>query len=496
MLTLFHLFFTSGRAISAQSFSFSDIGQRLGEIVDGIASIACGDMNNDGYVDFVLASHEKGTIIQVYLNDGKGNFTRKNDTFPVTKNQNPLWNFGIVLRDFNRDGLLDIATADAWRGVNVYLNANNQGLIWSQAILVPEVNEVKGVDAADVDGDGDADIVFGGHNGVPDRGDRIYLNDGTGHFNDSGQRIGSDLTWDTIFGDVDNDGDFDYISINRYGKDTAKIYINNGEGEFDRFIDIPTMQTDDLFDVKLSDLNMDGLLDIVIANSLNTENGTTSKIFMNNGNLDFELTNDMLGEPNCETKGIEVIDVTNDGYYDIVLGNYCIANMIYQNDGAGRFEKMHVEIPTNHTTAIAAADVNNDGYIDLIIGNAADGYYRVYLNDGEGLQKNLSPDPPTILRSEVNGKNVCLSWDSGSDRETQRLGLTYNIRIGTQPGVNDIVSGTSSYGLGKLGNALSYKIRGLKKNTYYWSVQTVDSSFAKSEWSHEKQFIISSTATP
>ena len=493
------LFFVNRTNATSQSFGFSDTGQQLGQIADDVASIACGDMDNDGYVDLILASQESGTIIQLYLNDGKGNFTKTKDTFPVTDDSNPLWNFGIVLRDFNRDAQLDIATADAWRGVNIYLkNTKNGSFEWAQAILVPEVNEVKGIDAADVDNDGDDDIVFGGHNGIPDRGDRVYLNDGLGYFVDSGQQIGSDVTWDTIFGDIDNDGDFDYISINRYGEHTSKIHLNNGSGVFDDTIDIPTTQTDDSHDVKLADLNTDGLLDIVIANSVNVngENGTTtSKIFINKSNHIFELAEDTLGEPNCETKGIEVVDVTNDGYYDIVLGNYNIANMIYQNDGTGKFEKMDIEIPTNQATAIAAVDVNNDGFIDLVIGNAADSHYKVYLNTGGDLEKNLAPEPPPTLESEINYDDINLSWESGFDLKTHQKGLTYNIRIGRQPGGNDIVSGVSASGTGHLGNALLYRIKGLEKGIFYWSVQTVDSSFKKSEWSQAEQFEISESYT-
>ena len=403
----------SGRAIFVRSFGFVDTGQRLGQIIDGVASIASGDMNNDGFVDLVLASHEKGSIIQLFLNNGNGNFIRTDDTFPVTENPNPLWNFGIVLRDFNRDGLLDIATADAWRGVNIYLNTTNAGFDWSQAILVPEVNEVKGIDAADVDADGDYDIVFGGHNGIPDRGDRIYLNDGSGRFHDSGQRIGSDVTWDVAFGDLDNDGDMDYVSVNRYGEHTAKIHLNNGNGMFDGALDIPTTQTDDSYDVRLADLNMDGLVDILIANAIDVARGTMSKIFMNKGKLSFELAEGRLGERNCETKAIEVVDVDNDGHYDIVLGNYNIANMIYRSEQTGKYTKVEIEIPTHQTTAIAVADVNDDGLIDLIVGGASDGRYRIYLNDGAGLRENVRPRPPTRLMAKSDDGDIHFYWEPG-----------------------------------------------------------------------------------
>lgn len=364
---------------NAQISQFFDTGQRLGIINSNVATIGCGDLNNDGFVDLVLASKERDTIIQLYMNDGKGFFTRSNNLFSITENSNPLWNFGITINDFNKDNLLDIATADAWRGVNIYLNTKNNGFVWAQALLVPEVNEVKGIDSADVDSNGTIDLVFGGHNGVPDRGDRIYLNDGRGYFADSGQKIGSDVTWKTIFGDLNNDGNIDYVSVNRYREKTAKIHVNNGTGLFEQIIDIPTTETDDSYDINLADLNKDGLLDIVIANSLDTQKGTTSKIFLNTGDFNFELKNDTLGEANVETKDISIIDLDKDGNSDIVLGNFNNSNTMFINDGAGNFLKSNIEIPSYETTAIEACDVNNDGLVDLIAADNLNDSYKVYL---------------------------------------------------------------------------------------------------------------------
>ena len=395
------------------AWEFIDTEQQLGMSADAF-SIALGDLNIDGYLDLVIVSNESNTIIQAYLNNGEGYFEKLNYSFPISSDSNPLWNFGIVLKDFNSDGFLDIATADAWRGVNVYLNLKDS-FNWNQAILVPEVNEVKGVDSADVDNDGDVDLVFGGHNGIPDRGDRIYFNDGAGNFIDSGQRIGNDVTWDTIFGDIDNDGDFDYISINRYREHPSKVHINDGTGNFEASVDIITTQTDDSYDVKLADLNMDGLLDLVIANSIDVQQDTTSKIFINQGNGSFLVSSDKLGPPDCETKGLELIDINNDGYYDIVLGNYNQANMIYTNNGFGVFIQETVSVPTNGGSAIAAGDLNNDGYVDLVTGSKYDGFYRVYLNSGHGLLQNISPVPPLNQNAKSIGQDALFQWDHGFD---------------------------------------------------------------------------------
>lgn len=115
------------------AWEFIDTGQQLGMSADAF-SIALGDLNIDGYLDLVIASNESNTIIQAYLNNGEGYFEKLNYNFPISSDSNPLWNFGIVLKDFNGDGFLDIATADAWRGVNVYLNLKDS-FNWSQAIL-------------------------------------------------------------------------------------------------------------------------------------------------------------------------------------------------------------------------------------------------------------------------------------------------------------------------------------------------------------------------
>jgi hypothetical protein len=179
--------------------------------------------------------------------------------------------------------------------------------------------------------------------------------------------------------------------------------------------------------VKLADLNSDGLIDIVIANSIYTQNATMSKIFINKGNLEFELTDDKLGEIDCETKWIDVTDIDNDGYYDLVLGNYNIANMIYKNDGHGNFTKTNNGILVNPTTAIAVADFNDDGFMDIVFGHnsgKSDGHYEVYLNNGAGLKSNLPPDPPATLSSKVDSDTVRLSWGPGFDSSGSTLQFT------------------------------------------------------------------------
>ena len=71
----------------------------------------------------------------------------------------------------------------------------------------------------DVDGDGDLDLVVG--NEGPNT---VWLNNGSGSFSDSGQALGSAITYGIALGDVDGDGDLDLAEGN--GDSPERIWLN------------------------------------------------------------------------------------------------------------------------------------------------------------------------------------------------------------------------------------------------------------------------------
>ncbi|NBC17144.1 MAG: hypothetical protein GVY18_07495, partial [Bacteroidetes bacterium] len=106
---------------------------------------------------------------------------------------------------------------------------------------------------------------------------------------------------------------------------------------------------------------------------------------------------------------------------------------------------------------------------------------------------NAPPSVPTGLEARREGTTVIFSWDASSDDRTPTPGLTYNLRVGSLPGANDVVpamalpSGRRLVpGRGNAGHNLSWAVRGLPEGTYYWSVQALDGSQQASAFAEEQ----------
>jgi hypothetical protein len=93
---------------------------------------------------------------------------------------------------------------------------------------------------------------------------------------------------------------------------------------------------------------------------------------------------------------------------------------------------------------------------------------------------------------------VTLSWNKTADLETSQNGLTYNVRVGTAPGKDDVMSGmahtTSGLrripALGNVNMNHSWKLTLPQGGTNYWSVQAVDTALTGGAWATEESFHI------
>jgi hypothetical protein len=112
------------------------------------------------------------------------------------------------------------------------------------------------------------------------------------------------------------------------------------------------------------------------------------------------------------------------------------------------------------------------------------------------LPANSPPSAPTALAVAYTNGTAVLSWNAATDSATPPDGLTYNVRAGTGPGREDLISPQSgsdgSRRLPVMGNAQMRHfalLEGLTNGqTVFWSVQAVDTGLAGGPFAAESSF--------
>jgi hypothetical protein len=146
---------------------------------------------------------------------------------------------------------------------------------------------------------------------------------------------------------------------------------------------------------------------------------------------------------------------------------------------------------------ISWVDFDNDKYLDIIYnGYSSSAHFCDILVKDINI-KNTAPGAPANLTSLVAGSSATLSWDKASDTETPQSGLSYNLYIGSSPGLQDIYSSNAEISTGQLRIAKRGKLQSnsvtinhLKGGPYYWGVQSIDAGYLGSTFSSQASFSI------
>ena len=290
----------------------------------------------------------------------------------------------IELGDVDGDGDLDVLAGNQNQTNRLYLN-NGTATPFSGASgsdIGSETDNTMSIKLGDVDWDGDLDVLVGNYNSV----NRLYLNNGTAapFSGVTGTNISSDVrnTFSIVLADVDGDGDLDVLAGN--GNQTNRLYLNDGtaapfSGVFGSDIG---SETDETLEIAVADVNGDGDLDLVAGNYYGI-----NRLYLNNGTADpfSSVVSSNISNDGHSTFTIALADVDGDSDLDLVAGNEIHTNRLYLNNGtAAPFSGVSgSEINSDyvHTYSIALGDVDGDSNLDLVEGNY-NHYTRPYLNNG------------------------------------------------------------------------------------------------------------------
>ena len=295
------------------------------------------DFDRDGHADVVFVAEDTERH-QLWLGDGRGGFTDASDRLPRRSQGNAL-----AVGDVNGDGLPDIVIGNSseTRGNAPKPDPRNRLLLndarrpgrfidASDTNLPRDTEDTQGIALADLDGDGDLDMVVA--NQSPPN--RLLLNDGTGRFTDASDRLPRTVPLET-----------------------REVHVFDATGDGRRDI---------LF------LN-------ITSNNKGWEKDPQSRLLVNDGTGRFrDETAERLPQHRFSSWGGAVVDLDGDGDRDLIVGAITVPGFVPQqarawiNDGRGRFTDATATAMPKDTVgrswSMATGDLDGDGRPDIFIG--------------------------------------------------------------------------------------------------------------------------------
>jgi hypothetical protein len=444
-----------------------------------------GDYDNDGDLDLLMIGDRGAARTCWILRNDAGAFVNIDAGLPQVGGA-ATWG------DYDNDGDLDVAVAGD-EGANFVCRVYRHDVSMGNHTFVdigagfPPIRSCV-LKWADFDNDGDLDLFLAGVTTVGIM--QFWENTGGDTFTQLPTSLPV-VIGDPSWGDYDRDGDMDLLTSgsNASGVYRSIVFRNDGGAFTDAMVGLIQVASGS---AQWGDYDQDGWLDILLTGAQTAVGPFFTEIYHNNGDGSFTLVpTDLFGMAgNVARWG----DYDNDGDLDIVQtgrdGNGLTE--IYRNDSGAVFTKINAGLPGVYSGLGAWGDYDNDGDLDILLNGLYGGggaFCGVILN--HTVTPNTPPSAPMALTADFSAGVLTLNWDAASDAETPAPGLTYNVRIGTTLGGDEIFAGmadaTSGYRrvvhMGNAGHRLSWSIElGPNPPPLYWSVQAIDAAFAGSPW--------------
>jgi hypothetical protein len=323
-----------------------------------------------------------------------------------------------------------------------------------------------GVAAGDVDGDGWCDLYFCGL----ESNNRLYRNLGGWRFVDvteaAGVACANQFSTGAVLADVDGDGDLDLL-VNAIGSGT-RLFLNGGRGNFTENTAAGLLRQHGSTSLALADINGDGSLDLYVANYRTTtirstgftvlnlngkrsirpedrdaleytpngmvlEHGEPDVLYLNQGQGVFtpvswtggafldEAGNPLARVPREWALSAQFRDLNGDGLPDLyVCNDFHSPDRLWLNHGRGQFRAIAWTAIRNTGTfsmSVDVADVNRDGHDDLFVADMLEADHATRLAQSPGLMSAPGDFETLTNRPQLNRNTLHLGRGDGTYAE-------------------------------------------------------------------------------
>ena len=358
-------------------------------------------------------------------------------------------------------------------------------------LVVPADNTLSWGDA---DGDGDLDLLAGSDypNASPPRLPLLLRNDGGGFVPVSvSPRANSQPR--LMLADANSDGRLDVTSfvdswtdVNRDGvldsQNGSSVTLMRGDG-----LEIGRPSMSPTGSAVLADFDLDGDADAISSGSLGVVR--TAALSLNHAGYFFSSG---ISTPGVASARLAAGDLDGDGAPDFVMadsfgGGSAVRVIANRN---GRIDEVLAELPVIVAGSLACVDLDGDGRLDVVaaaLPAVAGGPWTVSAWRNPLGQPAAPPAAPTGLVATGEGRRTRLRWQHDG------RGHTYRLRIGTAPGLNDVMSahaGADGRRLiaesGPLSVAGGFLVALPSSGRFYWTVQAIDAALRGGRFAPEQ----------
>ncbi len=443
---------------------FKDIAPDLGLNRNARAgSVVFDDMNNDGWLDFVLTSWYHTDSTMLYINNGDGSFSDQSYSSGISGHQGSLH---LNQTDFNNDGWLDLfILRGAWiirqGDIPATLLMNTGKGTFEDVTLKAGLTKYGPSQAAawaDFNLDGWLDLVKANESfGDYQRGVDLYMNQKDGTFKHESVAWGLELNAffkGCVAVDANNDRYPDiYLSSATNGNILLINQMGQGKTGFAQAGPTAPVQAQQMsFPCWNFDYDNDGWEDLFVSGFSNdgspavmwmqSKEGKADlkflpKLYHNKGNLVFEDVSTKMGLNEIAfTMGCNFGDINTDGYLDFYLstGNplyqAIVPNKMYLNMEGRKFEDVSYSggfgnIQKGHGVGFGDWDRDGDEDIYAVIGGAYDGdFFYNTLFDNPNEHNNhwvvLKLEGNTANRAAIGARVAISVQENGKERKIYR----------------------------------------------------------------------------